>query len=54
MVKVKFDDKEYEVTSTPIYVMVDKTYSKQVFIFTVNGEEYKGYISKGGKLVINK
>lgn len=53
MVKVKIGDSEYEVTSTPIYLTVEKTYSKEVFIFYVNGKEYKGYISKAGKLVVN-
>lgn len=54
MVKLKYDGKEIEVSATPIILMVEKTFSQHVFTFIVNGEEYKGYVSKGGKLVVNK
>lgn len=53
MITVKIGETSYEVNSTPIYLMVEKTHSKEVFIFIVNGKEYKGYISKAGKLVVN-
>ena len=54
MIKVKVGETEYEVTSTPIYITAENTFSKQVFIFYINGEIYNGYISKAGKLVVNK
>lgn len=52
--KVKIGETEHEATVTPIYITADKTYSKQVAIFYINGEEYVAFISKGGKLVVNK
>lgn len=55
MIKVKYGETEHivEASMTPIILTVEKTYSQNVFVFNVNGKEYKGYISKGGKLVVN-
>jgi len=54
MVKVKIGDTEIEASVTPIIVTAEKTYSRQIIVFYVNGVEYFGYVSQGGKLVVNK
>jgi hypothetical protein len=54
MVKVKINDIEYDSSVTPVIVTVDKTFSRDIGKFFVNGEEYNIYVSKQGKLVVNK
>ena len=54
MVKVKINDIEYDSSVTPVIVTVDKTFSRDIGKFFVNGEAYNIYVSKQGKLVVNK
>ena len=53
MIKIKYGDKEIEASVTPIILTVEKTHSQEVFVFMVNGKQYKGYVSKAGRLVVN-
>jgi len=54
MVKVKINDIEYDSSVSGIIVTVEKTFSRDIGKFFVNGEEYNIYVSKQGKLVVNK
>ena len=54
--KIKVNDQEIEadVTNLPIKVEADGMFSQSAIIFVCNGQEYKLYVSKGGKLVTTK
>lgn len=54
MVSVKVNDSTYEATVMPIVITAEKTYSRQIIIFYINGHEYRGYVSQSGKFVVNK
>ena len=54
MITVEIGGQKIEVTATPIIITVEKTYSKQLFIFYVNGQKYEGLVSDHGRLVVNK
>ena len=54
MVKVKVNGSEYDATVGGMLVMVEKTFSRDIGKIFCNGEEYNLYVSKQGKLVVNK
>ena len=52
--KIKIGDKEYNVDITPVIMITEKTYSKEIFEFHNGNKVYTGRVSKYGKLVVDR